>query len=325
MTILSVAYPLFPVAPDSGGGAEQILYLLDREITRAGHRSLVIAAQGSCISGELIQSTDGHLCAIERALRQHPIDLIHFHGLDFHNYIPETAVPMLATLHLPIAWYPESIFTLPHVKLNCVSQSQAAATGLPVVLNGIDTQRFNSPAEKKEYLFWLGRICPEKGVDMALRVAHRLDVPMVIAGPVHDFESHQQYFESEVASLLDAKRRYIGPVHGKEKSKLLAEARCLLVPSLVAETSSLVAMEAVASGTPVVALDSGALPEVVEHGVTGFIVDSEDEMVEAVTRIGDIRPEICRAQAATRFDARRMASDYLNLYTQLTSQYPAAR
>src|SRR5450755_1906600 len=100
----------------------------------------------------------------------------------------------------------------------------------------------------------MGRICPEKGVHIALRLAHRLDQRMIVAGPVHDFESHHEYFAREVEPLLDDKRQYIGPVRGQDKSRLLAEARCLIVSSLVAETSSLVAMEAAASGTPVVGL-----------------------------------------------------------------------
>ncbi|MDQ2773988.1 MAG: glycosyltransferase [Acidobacteriota bacterium] len=300
MTILSVAYPLFPVAQDSGGGAEQIVYLLDREFTRLGHCSIVVA---------------GSVNAIQRILRERPVDLIHFHGLDFHEYVPETSVLMLATLHLPLSWYPESIFSLlPRVKLNCVSASQAAGTGLPVVLNGIDTARFQVAAAKEDYLLWLGRICPEKGTHLALRVARRLGMKMIVAGPVHDFEFHRQYFANEVAPLLDSERKYIGPVQGEDKTKLLAEARCVVVSSLVAETSSLVAMEAIASGTAVVAFRSGALPKVVEEGVTGFIVDSEEEMAEAVVKVHRISPGICRSRAVTRFDAGRMARDYLSLY-----------
>jgi glycosyltransferase involved in cell wall biosynthesis len=307
VTILSVAYPLFRVAQDSGGGAEQIVYLLGREFTRLGHRSIVVA---------------GSVEAIQKVLREHPVDLIHFHGLDFHEYVPETSVPMLATLHLPLSWYPASIFSLsPRVKLNCVSESQAAGTGLPVVLNGIDTERFQVAALKNEYLLWLGRICPEKGTHLALRVARRLGAKMIVAGPVHDFEFHRQYFANEVAPLLDSERKYIGPVEGENKTKLLAEARCLIVSSLVAETSSLVAMEAIASGTPVLALRSGALPEVVEHGITGFIVDTEEEMPQALAQLDKISPGRCRSQAIARFDAGRMARDYLSLYAKIIRDF----
>lgn len=333
MNILSIAYPLLPVGPDSAGGAEQILFLMDRNLTAAGHRSVVLAAKGSQISGELIQSvlpagkiTDEvrrdaqqvHIECIRDALRCHPIDLIHFHGLDFYAYMPDHAVPMLATLHLPVSLYPPDIFDDPKVMLNCVSQAQAnlvpRASKPPVVFNGIDTERYRDGSGEKNFLLVLTRICPEKGVHIALQVAHRLNLRLIIAGPVHPFRDHEIYFSERVEPLLDEKRQYVGAVDLDTKTALLAGARCVLIPSLVAETSSLVAMEAISSGTPVIAFRSGALPEVVEHGQTGFIVNTEDQMVEAVQHTHEISPETCRSRAALRFDARRMVNDYVELY-----------
>ncbi len=333
MTILSVAYPLFAVGPDSGGGAEQILFLVERELARRGHHSIVVAAQGSRVSGELIETpafdgqiTDAvrasaqrvHFGCIQEALRGRSIDLIHFHGMDFYAYLPEARVQKLATLHLPLEWYPKSIFNLPDVELNCVSQAQAdsAPDGrkLPVVRNGIDVERYSAATGTRTFLLWIGRICPEKGVHIALRIAHRLDIPMVVAGPVHPFYDHQKYFSEQVEPLLDEQRRYAGPVGVEQKIDLFANAKCLLLPNLVAETSSLVAMEAIGSGTPVVAYRAGALPEVIEDRRTGFIVDSEEEMLKAVARVDEISAETCRSSARTRFDACRMAKEYLDLY-----------
>jgi glycosyltransferase involved in cell wall biosynthesis len=145
-------------------------------------------------------------------------------------------------------------------------------------------------------------------------------MPLIVAGPVHAFDSHRRYFAEKIAPLLDMKRRHIGPVAGRAKRDLLARARCLLVPSLVAETSSLVAMEAISCGTPVVAWKSGALPEVVEHGRIGFIVDSEEAMVDAVRRISEISPDVCRAVALERFDDRRMVGSYMTVYGALVRQ-----
>jgi glycosyltransferase involved in cell wall biosynthesis len=330
-TVLSVAYPLFPVGPDSSGGAEQILFLLDREIVRSGGRSIVVGATGSTISGELVATasangvmTDStreqahreHRAAIDTILRGQHVDVIHFHGLDFDNYVPETNVPMLATLHLPLAWYSPSALTQSNVSLICVSQSQAAESGFPVVPNGIDLERFGT-AEKQDFLLWIGRICPEKGVHIALEVAHALDMQLLVAGPVHAFESHKSYFDNQVAPLLDKRRLYLGPVAGKAKADLLAAARCVLVSSLAPETSSLVAMEAISSGTPVIAFPNGALPEVVDHGRTGFIVDSQSAMAEAVSQLETISPEVCRSTATARFAADRMSRDYFNLYSSV--------
>lgn len=332
MTVLSVGYPLFPVQPDSSGGAEQILSLLDRELCATGCKSIVVAPDGSSVRGRLLPSmrVDGeithdirseaeahHARIIRNALTCSFIDLIHFHGLDFHTYIPPTSVPMLATLHLPLAWYPESIFQQTQVAMNCVSGSQAGDTGLPVVSNGIDTARFLPAPSKSEYFLWLGRVCPEKGVHLAVQAAKQADVELLIAGPVHPFAFHQQYFRGEVEPLLDERRRYLGAVEGQHKAKLLAEARGLIVTSLVAETSSLVAMEAASSGTAVIALRSGALPEVVEHGTTGLIASVPDQLPELIRQASHIAPAECRRVALERFSAKRMAADYLALYSRI--------
>jgi len=336
VTILSVAYPLIPVGPDASGGAEQILFLVERAIAAAGHDSIVIAAAGSQVSGTLIptplmkgeitddvrrQAQQIHQRCIEQSLDEQSIDLIHFHGLDFYSYQPASAVPKLATLHLPLAWYPDSIFSRHDIALNCVSDSQARtapdSSPLSVILNGIDLDCYNKPRGTKEFLLWFGRICPEKGTHIALEIAHRLNLPMVVAGPVHPFRDHQVYFSSRVEPLLDSEHRYIGPIGLEQKTQLLAEARCLLIPSLAPETSSLAAMEAISSGTPVVAFRSGALPEVVEDGLTGFIADSEDEMAAAVAKTDSISTEVCRERARLRFDARRMANDYRCLYERV--------
>jgi glycosyltransferase involved in cell wall biosynthesis len=275
-----------------------------------------------------------HRQVIDEVLGWAGIDLIHFHGLDFHKYLPEVDVPMLATLHLPVDLYPDSIFHLPHVhlphvhlphlELNCVSQSQAStlpgSVRLPVVSNGIDVSRhLEMRLPKQNFLLVIARICPEKGIHIALRVAHSLDLPLVIAGPVHPFESHQKYFHDCVKPLLDTKRQYFGPADLPTKAALLAQAACVLIPSLIAETSSLVAMEAISSGTPVIAFRSGALPEIVEHRRTGLIVDTEEEMADAVRRAKDFAPDDLRLTAKARFDTARMVADYLNLYKSMLS------
>ncbi|MBV9407107.1 MAG: glycosyltransferase family 4 protein [Acidobacteriaceae bacterium] len=333
MNVLSVAYPLLPVGPDAGGGAEQILSLIDRGITERKHRSIVIGAKGSTVAGEWIESPvfEGemteevreraqreHLRLLEETLARDRIDVIHFHGLDFFKYVPSVRVPKVTTLHLPCSWYPQDVLRFPKCQLVCVSDSQARSApttnGLKVIPNGIDTGQYAAGAGERKHLIWLGRVCPEKGVHIALEIAHELDLPLLVAGPVHPLRDHEMYFAEKVQPLLDNKRQYVGAVGLCRKKQLLAEAICLLNPSLVQETSSLVAMEAISSGTPVVAFRTGALPEIVEEGVTGFLVNSKQEMAEAVARTVGLSSERCRERAEARFDAGRMVDDYLKLY-----------
>ncbi len=339
MTVLSVAYPLLPVSEDSAGGSEQILHLVEHDLVEAGYESVVVAAEGSSIMGHLLgtpritgeitnevrhYAQQSHREAIHIALQRYSIDLIHFHGLDFHEYIPDQSVPMLATLHLPLSWYPDKLLDRPPIELNLVSRSQAnshaAAAEWPVISNGVEISRYRESNNRSDFLLILARICPEKGIDAALRVAHRVNLPLVIAGPVHPFETHRQYFRDCVEPLLDENRRYIGPVGMDEKIDLLSRARCLLLPSLVAETSSLVAMEAICSGAPIIAFRSGALPEIVDHGVTGFLTDSEEEMAEAIGCVNEISAESCRSIAENRFDSRRMTREYFALYDRVRAK-----
>jgi glycosyltransferase involved in cell wall biosynthesis len=138
-----------------------------------------------------------------------------------------------------------------------------------------------------------------------------------LAGSVFDYPEHQQYFQEMVRPRLSANVRLLGAVGGKRKAHLLAGAQCLLVASLAPETSCLVAMEALASGTPVVAWRSGALPEIVRHGSTGFLVSSVAEMADAIASIGSIESNCCRSEAERRFSGQAMMSRYRALYQDL--------
>lgn len=338
LTVLSVAFPFAVVSGDPVGGAEQILSHIDRALADSGHRSIVLAAEGSLTSGELIAvpSSAGPIgradwsrthqflrAGIGRLVSERKVDLVHLHGVDFHNYLPSSNVHVLATLHLPLAYYPAAVLELrrPRTWLNTVSTSQHESVGSHpriacLIENGVVIPD-GEPEAKQSFALAMGRICPEKGFHLAFDAAKAAQVPLKLAGSVGDFAEHGQYFEREIRPRLDAEREWIGPVSGPLKWQLLRSARCVLIPSLVAETASLVAREALAAGTPVIAYPNGALSETVEDGRTGFLVHDVEEMARALRRTGQIDPLVCRGVARERYSAPRMTQQYLDLYYRL--------
>ena len=339
LTILSVSYPFAPVSADPVGGAEQVLARIDQALAAAGHRSIVIAPSGSQAAGELrpIGASEAPTDAVARARvhaevrsriaeaveRDRP-DAIHLHGSDFPDYLPEPGPPVVVTLHLPLDWYATGALRpeRPATFLYPVSSSQAATAPAgvrlePPIENGVPLPDVILP--KQRFAVTLGRMCPEKGFDDAIDAAKRANVPLLLAGQLFPYPDHRRFFEERVLPRLDRARRWIGAVAGRRKQRLLARARCLLVASKVAETSSLVAMEAIAAGTPVIAYRAGALPEVVEHGRTGFLVDGPGEMAEAIRAADTIDPNECRVRARERFPVERMTDAYLGRYRALIS------
>lgn len=336
LTVLSVSYSLAHVSPKTAGGAEQVLATLDEALVRAGHRSLVLAPTGSRCRGLLIpaQIPRGILDEdvkhearkifkhqIDRILNEFSVDVVHMHGLDFYDYLPARQLPVLVSLHLPLSWYAVHALSRlgPNVSLVAVSESQARTAPADVridavIPNGVDLSHFHSQKRKSNYALVIARICPEKGLHLAIDAAERAGVTLIIAGSVFDYSEHRDYFDSMVLPRLNERVRFIGLVGGARKANLLAGARCLLVPSLAPETSSLVAMEAMASGTPVVAFPSGALRYVVTHGLTGFLVNDAEEMADAILKCDSIAPQICRNEAELKFSSARMFAEYLDLY-----------
>lgn len=336
LTILQVAYPLAPVGPDSVGGAEQVLFWLDRGLVERGHRSMVLAAEGSRPTGDLLPvpgrsgtlddaakqaAQASHRTAIADALERYSVDVVHLHGIDALDYLPPPGVPVVITLHLPPDWYPGEIWApeRPDTWLVPVSESQRrrcpdSPALLPPVPNGVPVEELAWHGPKAGYTAALGRICPEKGFEHAMDAARLADVPLILAGRIYPYEWHRRYFDEVLGPMLDRRRRYAGPLGFAAKRRLMGRARAVLVPSLCEETSSLVAIEALACGTPVIAFPHGALPDVVEHGVTGFLVPDAGAMADAIHQAGRIDPDACRAAARTRFSPAAMVEGYLDAY-----------
>jgi glycosyltransferase involved in cell wall biosynthesis len=346
MRILYIAYPLLTVSQESAGGAEQVLWTLEREIAQRGAKTTVAASNGSAVAGELFST--GEPCRqpddLERRNREHqdkivafirrraregrPFELVHDHSGSFWPRAAEIGHPVLATLHLPRTFYPLQHFeNIPaNVSFNRVSASQGRSfTGLSVdvVTNGIALDLFElgdrvSHVPRRGFL-WLGRICEEKAPHLALDIAARAGLPITLAGHVYPFSYHQQYFDHVVAPRLRQMPQVtfttLPSFH--HKRQLLRGAQALLITSRAEETSSLVAMEAAASGTPVVAFARGALKEIVRDGITGFLVDSTEDAVRAFERIGEIDPAVCARHAREQFSSTNMAESYARLYARV--------
>lgn len=342
LSVLAIAYPFAPVGAAAVGGAEQVLSSLEAELVLRGYGSTVVAREGSTCSGRLMPTAvpaglitaDGkeivtrwHQVNIDRALARGRVDLIHMHGIDFHLYRLPTHIPVLVTLHLPPSWYPAYIWNMPpNFHLQCVSETQRLACPadaqrhVPVIENGVEIPRA-ARLIKRDYALMLSRICPEKNLHAALDAARQAGMPVLLAGEAFPYDGHLRYLKKEIEPRLGDGARLLGPVAGPEKARLLAEARCVLLPTLAPETSSLAAMEALAAGTPVVAYASGALPEIVEHGRTGFLVHDVGGMARAMERVGEIDPANCHAAAAKRFPLARMVENYLALYARILEEH----
>jgi glycosyltransferase involved in cell wall biosynthesis len=355
MRIAQVAPPLESVPPTGYGGTERVVHLLTEELVRRGHQ-VTLFAPGDSQTTAVLRPT------VERALWHHTpaypdftpfwtlvvgkvlreaqeFDIIHSH-LDYFGFplARLAACPVVTTLHgrldLPQLqplfreWHDVPLVSISDAQRRPVPTAHWVAT----VHHGIDLDQFTFNPRPGRYLAFLGRMSPEKGLDTAIRVARRAGWRLVIAARpplpfTHDpnVRADWEYYEQVIQPLLrEPGIELLGEVGGREKDEFLRNAAALLFPIRWPEPFGLVMPEALACGTPVLALRHGSVPEVLEHGVTGFIADDEDGLVAAVERLDEIDRARCRAVAERRFSAAAMAERYERVYARLLGAHELA-
>jgi glycosyltransferase involved in cell wall biosynthesis len=337
MRIAQVAPLTEAVPPRLYGGTERVVYWLTEELVALGHDVTLFASGDSRTSGKLEAAwpkalrLDGsvrdpnalHMLMLERVRRKcddEEFDFLHFH-LDYYPFslFARQPTPFLTTLHgrLDLPEHQPLFTTFPEIPLISISNAQRRpvpqANFIRTIHHGLPESLLTPQPVKPSYLAVLGRIAPEKGVDRAIRIAIRCGIPLKIAAKVD--RADQEYYDALIKPMIDHPLvEYIGEIGDHEKSDFLSGAVGLLVPIDWPEPFGLVMIEAMACGTPVIAYNRGSVPEIVEDGKTGFIVEDEISAVADVGRLAELDRGAIRKHFEVRFTARRMALDYLNTY-----------
>jgi len=338
--LLLVAYPSLPVVETSEGGTEQAIWTLERELASRGWKTEVAACTGSTVNGALLAAREGaealddfeerkrkHAERVVAATLEREFAMVLDQSGNFFRHAERVRGYVLATLHLPRNRYPADAFeaVAANVYFNCVSESQRSTfRDLPrmlgVVGNGVAMERYPIGGRRSDYVLWMGSICPEKAPHLAIAAARKAGMPIVLAGHVYPFQWQNRYWEREVKPLIDGREvRWVELAGFGEKVKLMRAARGLLVSSKVPEVATLLTVEAMACGTPVIAFESSKLEEMVPKR-TGFLVRGVEEMAEACGKLSEIRAQGCREFVRTEHSARSMADGYEAMIANLQEQ-----
>jgi glycosyltransferase involved in cell wall biosynthesis len=338
MKIAQVAPLIESVPPRLYGGTERIVSYLTEELVRLGHDVTLFASGDSISSAELapcctralrldptMPDTLPHFMLMIDNVRERAeeFDVLHFHIDLFHfPLFRSLADRTLTTLHGRQDLGDLAAFYSHFGEMPLVSISDDQRKPLPhakfmtTIHHGIPADLHQPVFEKGSYLAFLGRISPEKRPDRAIRIARAAGIPLKIAAKVDKVD--QDYFRNEILPLIDGPGvEFIGEINEREKTKFLGEAGALLFPVDWPEPFGLVMIEAMACGTPVLAFRCGSIPEVIEDGITGKLVDSEQEAVAALPGILSYDRRVVRQRFEERFTAARMAKDYISTYRQL--------
>jgi glycosyltransferase involved in cell wall biosynthesis len=326
------------VPPKLYGGTERVVSWLTEELVKQGHDVTLFASGDSQTAAELVTVCNKalrldetcrdpfarHVMLItEVSKRGRQFDIIHSH-LDYFlfPYLRHMSVRSLHTLHgrldIPdLKPLYEEYLDMPLVSISNHQRTPIeAANWAATIYHGLPDDMYSFTAMPSDYLLFLGRICPEKRPDRAIEIAKRAGMKLVIAAKVDPVD--RKYFEDEIKPMLDPKFvDYIGEVNDGQKNELLGNAKALLFPIDWPEPFGLVMIEAMACGTPIVAFDCGSVAEIIEEGVNGFRVSTIEDAVRAVEKIDAIDRIACRNTFMENYTSRRMAENYVDLYTQI--------
>jgi glycosyltransferase involved in cell wall biosynthesis len=338
MRIAQIAPLMEAVPPKLYGGTERVVAYLTDALVELGHEVTLFASGDSETKAKLTaiwpralrldQSVKDHFVPLFMeieavARRAHEFDVIHAH-LDYFSYplLRRLGVPSLTTLHgrLDLPELPALYSVYGDVPVVSISNSQRAplpqANYIATVLHGLPQNLLALGSGEGRYLAFLGRISPEKAPDAAIRIATAAGVPLKLAAKIDRVD--EEYHRSVVAPLLSqGDIEFVGEIAEHQKLEFLGRASALVFPIAWREPFGLVMIEAMACGTPVIAFNYGSVPEVLEHGVTGFIVENEQQAAEAVAQVHRLDRARIRAEFDRRFTAHHMAQNYLKLYAHL--------
>lgn len=336
MRIGIIAPPWAPIPPPLYGGIEQAVDGLARGFQEAGHDVLMFATGDSTSSVPtkwLLKASEGwrigytvpelrHVMAAYDELGD--CDVIHDHTVLGPVYASDRYpdLPVVTTIHGPFNEELTDIYCRIADRIPIIAISNAQREVVPdlkiarVIHHGINASEFPVGDGSGDYCMFLGRMNPDKGAQRAVDAARDAGVSLVMAGKCREPWEHK-FFDQEIAPHLSEFVRYVGEVPHEEKMELLANARCTLFPIRWNEPFGLVMLESLACGTPVLALREGAVPEVVDHGVTGFVCEDERAMAEAIPKAGDLDRSACRAAVEGYFSMERCVKEHLELFEEL--------
>ena len=334
-----LAPPWFELPPDGYGGIESIVYSLVQGLVERGHDVTLISSgrDGTDARSERTYKEPPserlgqalpeivHAAVASRKLEDLHLDVVHDHSLAGPLTSSDRQAPTVVTTYGPVEGELRVLYGSFGKATSLVAISRAQrelAPELPwvaTVHNAIPVGEYPMRTEKEEFCLFLGRVNPAKAPDLAIKVARQAGRPIVLAAKCSEPEE-REYFDQRVRPLLGSDAEWFGQAANDQNRDLLARAHCLVFPIQWNEPFGIVMVEAMACGTPVVALRRGSVPEVVVDGVTGFVRDGLDELAEAVNRTAELDPEACRRHVAERFDVPVMVSGYEAVYRRLAAR-----